>query len=63
VLVEGERLFPVAAVRNDRFGPALIQLLAQLGAVIGLVTEQSFWRLDSANQSLGERTIVRLASG
>ena len=31
-LVKGERLLPVAAVRNDRFGPALVQLLAQRDA-------------------------------
>lgn len=34
--VKCERLLPVAAVRDDRFGPALGQLLAQLGAVIVL---------------------------
>jgi hypothetical protein len=33
-LVEAERLFPIAAIWNDRFGAALIELLAQFGAVI-----------------------------
>ena len=33
-LVEGERLFPIAPIWNDRFGAALDQLLAQFGAVI-----------------------------
>ena len=41
-LVKVERLFPVAAIGNDRLGSPLIQLLAQLGAIIGFVAEQTF---------------------
>jgi hypothetical protein len=62
-LAEAERLLPVAAVRNDRLGSALIQSLAQLGAVLSLVAEQAFRRRYSANKPLGDRTIVCLASG
>jgi hypothetical protein len=42
-LFEAKRLLPVAAVGNDRPGPALVQPLAQFGAVIRLVAEQAFW--------------------
>ena len=62
-LAEAERLLPVAAVRNDRLGSALIQSLAQLGAVVSLVAEQAFRRLYSAYKPLGDRTIVCFASG
>ena len=61
-LVEGERLFPIAAIWNDRFGAALVQLLAQFGAVIGRVAEHALRWLHSSDQALCERTIVRLAS-
>jgi N-formylglutamate amidohydrolase len=33
-LAEAERLFAVAAVWNDRLGSAIIQFLAQFGAVV-----------------------------
>jgi len=62
-LAEAERLLPVAAVRNDRLGSALIQSLAQLGAIVSLVAEQAFRRLYSANKPRGDRTIVCFASG
>src|SRR5262245_53729036 len=39
-LAEAERLFSVAAIWNDRLGSALVQVLAQLGAIVGLVAEQ-----------------------
>ena len=42
-LAEAEWLLSVAAVGNDRLGPALVQVFAQLGAVIRLVAEQAFW--------------------
>jgi hypothetical protein len=38
-LVEGERLFPIAVIWNDRLGAAFVQFLAQFGAVIGRVAE------------------------
>jgi hypothetical protein len=40
--VEAERLLSAAAIGNDRLGSALIQFLAQLSAVVGLVAEQVF---------------------
>src|SRR5262245_65825231 len=36
-LAEAERLFPVAAIWNDRLGSALVQVFAQLGAIVGPV--------------------------
>jgi hypothetical protein len=38
-LAEAERLFPVAAIWNDRLGSALVQFLAQFGAVVCLVAK------------------------
>jgi hypothetical protein len=61
--VEAERLFSVAAIGNDRFGSALVQLLAQLGAIVGLVADQAFGRLRSADQALCDGTVVRFTSG
>ena len=60
--MKGERLFPIAAIWNDRFGAALVQLLAQFGAVIGRVAEHARRWLHSSHQALCERAIVRLAS-
>jgi hypothetical protein len=34
-LAEAERLFPVAAIWNDRLDSALVQVFAQLGAIVG----------------------------
>ena len=61
-LVEGERQFPIAAIWNDRFGAALVQLLTQFAAVIGSVAEHALRWLHSSDQALCERAIVRLAS-
>jgi len=41
-LAEAERLLPVAAIWNDRLRPALVQVFAQLGAIVGLVAEHPF---------------------
>jgi hypothetical protein len=41
-LAEAERLFPVTAIGNDRLGSALVEVIAQFGAVIGLVAEHLF---------------------
>ena len=60
---EAERLLPVAAVRDDGLGCAFVQLLAQFGAVIGLVAEHAFRRLHAADQALSNRAVVGLASG
>ena len=55
------RLFPVAAIWNDRLGSALIQFLAQFGAVVCLVAQHPFRRLHSADQALRDRAIMRFA--
>ena len=62
-LAEAEWLFPVAAIWNDRLGSALVQVLAQLGAIVGFVAEHPFRRLHSANEALSDRAIVCLTSG
>jgi hypothetical protein len=62
-LAEAERLLPVAAVWNDRLGSALIQFLAQFGAVVCLVAKHAFRRLYSADQALCDRAVVRFTSG
>ena len=61
-LAEAEGLFPVAAIWNDRLGSALIQFLAQFGAVVCLVAKHPFRRLYSADQALRDRAIMRFAS-
>ena len=58
-----KRPLPVAAIWNDRLGPALTEFVAQLGAVVGLVAEHPLGWLHSADQSLRDRTIMRFASG
>src|SRR5262249_23712355 len=50
-LAEAERLFPVAAIGNDRLGSSLIQFLAQFCTIVSLVAEQPFRRLHSADQT------------
>jgi hypothetical protein len=60
--VEAERLFAVRPVGNDRLGTALFQPLPQFGAVVGLVTEKLDGRLRATDQTMGRRTIVRLAA-
>ena len=60
---QAERLFPVAAIWNDRLGSALVQVFAQLGAIVGFVAEHPFRRLHSANEALCDRAIVRFTSG
>ena len=55
-------LFPVAAIWNDRLGSALIQFLAQFGAVVCLVAKHPFRRLYSADQALRDRAIMRFTS-
>src|SRR5262245_32046356 len=62
-LAEAERLFPVAAIWNDRLGSALIQFGAQLGAVVGLVAEHVCRWFHSANKALRDRAIVCFTSG
>src|SRR5262245_49140297 len=62
-LAEAERLFSVAAIWNDRLGSALVQVLAQLGAIVGLVAEHPFRWLHSANEALCDRAVVCFTCG
>src|SRR4029450_8354968 len=57
-LAEAERLFPVAAIWDDRLGSALVQVFAQLGTIVGFVAEHPFRRLHSANETLTDWAIV-----
>src|SRR3977135_2762647 len=61
-LAKAERLLPIAAVGNDRLGSALVQLVAQFSAVVGLVAEHAFRWLHSADEALRDRAIVCFAS-
>jgi hypothetical protein len=61
VIVETERL--LAAVWDNRLGSTLMQLVAQLGAIVGLVTEHVFRRLHSADKPLRDRAVVCFTSG
>jgi DDE superfamily endonuclease len=51
------------AVWNDRLGSALIQFLAQFGAVVSLVAEHTLRRLYPADQALCDRAVVCFTSG
>src|SRR5262249_18601889 len=62
-LAEAERLFPVAAIWNDRLGSVLAQVFAQLGAIVCFVAEHPFRRLHSANEALCDRAIVCFTCG
>jgi hypothetical protein len=55
---EPEWLLSVAAVGNDPFCAA-----AQFGTVVGFVAEHAFGRLHTADQPLGDRAVMRFASG
>jgi hypothetical protein len=61
--VEAERLLAIGFVGNDGFGAAILQPVAQLGAVISPVSEQLPGGLAAADQPFGGRTIMRLAAG
>jgi hypothetical protein len=60
---EAKRLVPVEAVWDDRFGCMLVQFLAQLGTVIRFVAEHALGSLHSADQAIGNWTIVGFACG
>src|SRR5262249_46008690 len=62
-LAEAVRLVPVATIWNDRLCSALIQFLAQFGAVETLAPDQPFRRPPSADQALRDRAIMRFAAG
>lgn len=48
---------------NDRFDAAILELLAQVVAVVGLVAEQLRGALGTPQQAPTERIVVRLAAG
>jgi hypothetical protein len=50
-------------VGDDRFRCTLVQLLAQLGTVLHFVAEHAFGSPHSADQAIGDWTVVRFASG
>ena len=56
-------MFSIRAVGDDRLGPALIQFVAQLGAIVGLIAEHPLGWLHSADEALRDRAVVCLASG
>jgi len=62
-LVEAEGLFAVRFVGNDGLGAALLEPVAQFGAVIGLIAEKFSGGSGSADQTLRGRTVVRFAAG
>ena len=61
-LVEGERLFSIGSILNDRLGATLVQLLAQFAAIICGVAKHALRWLHSSDKALCDRTIMRLAS-
>src|SRR5262249_48593491 len=63
LFVEAEPALAVRLVGDDGFGAALAEPSAQVVAVIGLVGEKLFSRFGSADQALGNWTIMRLAAG
>src|SRR5687767_1992686 len=56
-------MLSVGVVWNDRLGSTLVEFLAQSVAIISHVAEHMRRRLHSADQALGKRIVVRLASG
>ena len=61
--VEAEGLLSIRPVGHNGLGAALFQPLTQFGAVVGFVPEQLAGRFGTTDQTLGRRTIVRLAAG
>src|SRR5438105_15421387 len=61
--VEGEWLFSIAAIGNDRLSSALVQVFAQLGTIVSFIAEHVFRWSHSANETLRDRTVVCVTSG
>ena len=61
--VEAIWLFSAASVGYDRVRSTVLQLHAQLGAVICFVANQVFRCFASADEALGRRAVVCFASG
>lgn len=62
-LVEAERLETICPVGHDGLGAAIVEPLAQLGAVIGGVAEQFGSRPGAPDEALSGWAIVGLATG
>ena len=62
-LVEAERLFPAAPVGNDGLRSTFLQRFAQLGAIVGLISEHVFGRFRFADEAAGQRAVMCFASG
>ena len=60
--IEAEGLLTVGLVGNDGFGAAIIEPLAQFGAVVGPVAEKLLGRFVAPDQALCRRTIMGLAA-
>lgn len=60
--VEAEGLLSVGPVGNNGLGPATFQPLSQFRTVVSLVAEKLPGRFGATDQTLGGRTIVRLAA-
>ena len=60
---EAKRLLSIGPVRNDGLGATVIEPLAMLCTVVGLVVEKLAGRFGATDQAWGGQTIVRLASG
>ena len=61
--VEAEGLDAVGPVGYDGLGPALVEPLPQLSAVIGFIPEQLAGRLGAADEALSGPAIMGLATG
>jgi hypothetical protein len=59
--VEGERLFSIESIWNDRLGATLVQLLAQFALAIGGIAQHALRWLQSSDKALCARAIDRLA--
>lgn len=63
IAIEAERLLPIGLVWNNGFCPAILESLAQFGAVIGFVCEELFCRFCPSDQKLCRRAIMVPAAG
>jgi hypothetical protein len=61
--VEAEGLFAVRSIGHDGFGAACLQPQPKFFAVVSFVAEQLLGDPGAADETLGWRTIMRLAAG
>ena len=62
LLVEAQALLAIGLAGNNWLDAAIAELLAQVVAVIGLVTEKLGGAFDTPDQALTNRIVVRLAA-